>query len=268
MGTSPKVFISYAREDEPHAMRLYRNLKALGAEPWIDVTDMMVGVDWKYQIEKSLDECDYVVLLISNNYIDKTGYVQKEKRHIIDKFEHMPLGSLFLIPARLEDCEPRHQRIREVQRVDLFPSWEKGIEKIAKALKLSDNAIEKSKAERKAIKLEPGALSVKDYFEIVLPTMLRWKGEEATSLNKKVRFRVNDKDKPGESWTIHLVPPVATVVAEDESEADILIKITSDCMQAMISGNFNAQKAIANGDIELFGDLSILKSVGVLFQSG
>jgi hypothetical protein len=97
MGISPKVFISYAREDEPHAMRLYRNIEALGAEPWIDVTDMMVGVDWKYQIEKSLDECDYVVLLISNNYIDKTGYVQKEKRHIIDKFELMPLGSLFLI---------------------------------------------------------------------------------------------------------------------------------------------------------------------------
>ena len=87
-------------------------------------------------------------------------------------------------------------------------------------------------------------------------------------MNKKVRFRVTDKDKPSESWTIYPVPPVATIKAEDESEANILIKITSDSMQTMISGNFDATKAIANGDIELFGNLSILKSMGVLFSSG
>jgi hypothetical protein len=35
-----RVFISYAREDEPTGVRLYQDLKALGADPWMDKYDL------------------------------------------------------------------------------------------------------------------------------------------------------------------------------------------------------------------------------------
>jgi len=170
--------------------------------------------------------------------------------------DHLPPGEIFLIPVRLEDCYPRHKQIKRLHHVDLFPSWDKGVREIARALKFSEKAIDKSEPERTKITKELRGLSAKDYFDIVLPTMLRWKGEEATSLNKKLRFILSDQ--PGESWTINLLPPTATVVAKDDSKVDMTIKITTECMQATLAGAFDARKAIANGDIEIFGDLGLL----------
>jgi alkyl sulfatase BDS1-like metallo-beta-lactamase superfamily hydrolase len=110
------------------------------------------------------------------------------------------------------------------------------------------------------------ALSAKDYFEVVLPTMLRWKGPAAAALGVNVRFNVTGRG--GGTWTIRLRPPVAAVVAGSEWKADLTIKITSDEMTNILAGTFDARKAIMDGNIELTGDLSVLKRVGFLFQSG
>jgi hypothetical protein len=110
------------------------------------------------------------------------------------------------------------------------------------------------------------SLSVHDYFDVVLPVMLRWKGEAATALDTRVRFRL--KDTPDQSWTINLCPPAATVNFQSTEYANLSIDITSALMQDMLDGKFNAKKAIADGGVELYGDLSTLKSVGFLFSRG
>jgi len=109
-------------------------------------------------------------------------------------------------------------------------------------------------------------LSPKDYFEVVLPTMLRWKGPAAAALGVNVRFQVTGRG--GGTWTIRLRPPVAAVVVGSEWKADLTIKITSGEMSNILAGTFDARKAIADGNIELYGDLSVLKRVGFLFSSG
>jgi putative sterol carrier protein len=107
-------------------------------------------------------------------------------------------------------------------------------------------------------------LSPQDYFDIVLPVMLRWKGDAATKLNKRVRFRL--ADMPSKSWTINLCPPEASVTFQAAGHADLTINIASARMQDILDGNFNAKKAIADGEVEIFGDLSTLKRVGFLFS--
>ncbi len=113
---------------------------------------------------------------------------------------------------------------------------------------------------------ENKTLSPKDYFEVVLPTMLRWKGPAAAALGVNVRFQVTGRG--GGTWTIRLRPPVAAVVAGSEWKADLTIKITSGEMSNILTGSFDARQAIADGNIELYGDLSVLKRVGFLFSSG
>ena len=51
-------------------------------------------------------------------------------------------------------------------------------------------------------------------------------------------------------------------------KAELTIKITAAEMVKMLTGQFDARSAIAEGNIELSGDLSVLKRVGFLFQSG
>lgn len=259
MAISSKVFISYAREDQVSAVHLHKNLKKLGVEPWLDATHLIAGLDWRMQIEEELDNCNYVILLLSHYSIEKNGYVQAEKRYILDRLDHMSPGAIFLIPARLEECNPRHRQLKKLHRVDLFPSWNKGLKEIAKALKFSDKEIEKVQFTEPA----PKTLSNKDYFEIVLPTMLRFKGEEATKLNKKVRFVIGDE------YIINLGPPVAGVCdRSDQSDADLKLSLSPECMQSILAGDFDAKKALADGEVKWSGELSLLKEVGMLFQSG
>jgi hypothetical protein len=109
-------------------------------------------------------------------------------------------------------------------------------------------------------------LSPNDYFHVVLPTILRWKGPAAAALGVNVRFVVTGRG--GGTWTVRLRPPVAGVVAGSEWKADLTIKITATEMVNMLSGKFDARRAIVEGNIELSGDLSVLKRVAFMFQTG
>src|SRR5262245_24056970 len=105
-----------------------------------------------------------------------------------------------------------------------------------------------------------------DYFEVVLPTLLRWKGPAAAALGVTVRFVVSGRG--GGTWTVRLRPPKAGVVEGSDWKADLTIKITAEEMVNILTGKFDARRAIAEGNIELAGDITVLRRVGFLFQSG
>ena len=109
-------------------------------------------------------------------------------------------------------------------------------------------------------------LSPRDYFEVVLPAMLRWKGPAATALGVNVRFVLTGRG--GGVWTVRLRAPVPGVVEGGEWKADLIIKITYEEMLNILNGSFNAKEALRAGNVELAGDLTLLRRIGFLFQSG
>lgn len=115
----PKVFISYAREDEGPALMLYDMLLARGFIPWIDKRDLLAGENWERSIHAAIRSADYVLVCMSKHSISKRGFVQKELRLALEYFEMLPLGTSFLIPLRLDDCEPPLE-VACFQYVDLF----------------------------------------------------------------------------------------------------------------------------------------------------
>jgi hypothetical protein len=262
---TPEIFISYAREDLAEAIQLKRDLEILGANTWLDESNMVPGIPWRGQIEEALDTCDYVILLLSNNSIKKDGFIQVEKRYILDRLDYMPVGKIFLIPARLEECTPKHRKLKEIHWVSLFPSWKEGLKKIGEAINLSANKLNEVDALPVNETKGPKSISAEDYFEVVLPTMLKWKEEEATKLNKKVVFELSDGSK--KSWTVRLLPPKACVVSGAEAFVDLLIKISTASMNAILSGKFDAKKSIDAGEVVIAGDREALKLIAYLFQT-
>lgn len=109
------------------------------------------------------------------------------------------------------------------------------------------------------------SLSFVDYFEAALPRILKGKGADATSLGANVRFVVTGRG--GGTWTVRLRPPAACVVTGGEWKADLIITITAAEMSRMLSGTFDARRALAAGNIELHGDLGLLRRVGFLLQA-
>jgi WD40 repeat protein len=84
-----RVFISYSRTDEKFARRLATDLDRLGASIWIDVDDIPPGVNWSSAIQRGLDECDVLLLIMSPesmasaNVADEWQYFRDEGKPII-----------------------------------------------------------------------------------------------------------------------------------------------------------------------------------------
>jgi TIR domain/SIR2-like domain len=128
------VFISYAHEDSVYAERLYNDLKHADLSPWRDKDAIRVGLNWKIAIRKAIKNSRYFIPLFSSNSVEKIGYVQKEFKYAIDNFDKFPESQIYIIPARLDDCQIPYEKLEDIQYVDLFPDWDKGVNQIFEAM--------------------------------------------------------------------------------------------------------------------------------------
>ncbi len=124
------VFISYAREDAPAAERLFESLSKSGFQPWLDKECILPGQRWEVAIDSAIRGCRFFLALLSRQSLTKTGYVQKEVRKALEVLQLYPASGVFLVPARLEECQPTDETLRALQWVDLFPDWDRGAERI------------------------------------------------------------------------------------------------------------------------------------------
>ena len=74
------VFLSYAREDEVSASRLYRELVKGGVKVWFDRESLEPGANWKSEIKKAIRQSRYFIALMSSKSVSKKGFVQSELR--------------------------------------------------------------------------------------------------------------------------------------------------------------------------------------------
>ena len=126
-----KIFISYAKVDLEFALELYKHLKNEdGLNPWIDDDCMLPGQNWKFAISEAVKDSRFFIALLSSNSTNKRGYVQKELKEALDILNLIPRVRLYIIPARLNDCEVEDNRLNEIHYVDLFPDWDKGVNRI------------------------------------------------------------------------------------------------------------------------------------------
>ena len=127
-----KVFLCHATQDKPIVRELYQRLSTEPwIDPWLDDEKLLPGMDWNLEIEKAVETSDAVIVCLSKNAVNKEGYIQKEIKKALDISEQKPEGMIFIIPARLEECNvPR--RLNKWQRVDLFE--QAGYEKLKLSL--------------------------------------------------------------------------------------------------------------------------------------
>ncbi|MBK8782164.1 MAG: toll/interleukin-1 receptor domain-containing protein [Anaerolineales bacterium] len=72
-----------------------------------------------WRSEKAVEAADVILVCLSKGSITKEGYVQRELRSVLDFADYKPEGTLYIIPVRLEECEPP-RRLRSWQYADYF----------------------------------------------------------------------------------------------------------------------------------------------------
>ena len=93
-----KIFICYAREDEPLLRNLEKHLRALKRQglidPWHD-REIIPGTDWKQEIDKQLNAADIILLLVSPDFIDSEYCYSTEMKRAMER------GEAYVIPIIL-----------------------------------------------------------------------------------------------------------------------------------------------------------------------
>jgi len=130
-----KVFICYAKDDFKIANKIYCDLKYNGINSWIDYYDIMPGENWKCIIKKTIRECKYFLAILSSNSINKKGFFQSELKIALDIIEELPLLEKFIIPVRIDDCQPNEEKILAIKWVDLFLNYDEGLNNIINVIK-------------------------------------------------------------------------------------------------------------------------------------
>lgn len=132
-----KVFLCHAHADRDSVKTLYTRLTADGVDAWLDKENLLPGQDWELEIRKVVREADVVVVCLSKQF-NQAGFRQKEVRLALDTAMEKPEGEIFIIPARLEECDTL-ESLRRWHWVDLFEG--NGYEVLVRALWARANSI-------------------------------------------------------------------------------------------------------------------------------
>lgn len=139
-----KVFLCHASGDKQAVRDLYDRLMTDGFLPWLDEKNLIAGQDWHHEIKNAVRASDVVVVCLSNGSVTKGGYVQKEIRLALDVEEEKPEGTIFIIPARLEEVKVP-DRLTRWHWVNLFDR--NGYDELIRALKSRhETAIQKPRS--------------------------------------------------------------------------------------------------------------------------
>jgi len=98
-----KVFISYTNPDFDKVNWVYRRLKDHGFNPWMDQLDMLVGYNWKKQVEQAINDSHFVLSCLSDISVKRLGFFQTETHLAIAK--HDRVGEPFILPLKFDNCE-------------------------------------------------------------------------------------------------------------------------------------------------------------------
>jgi len=162
-----QVFLCHSSNDKPAVRELYQKLRAEAwIEPWLDEEELYPGQDWNMEIEKAVEAADAIIVCLSKGSITKEGYVQRELRIVLDFADYKPEGTLYIMPVRLEECEPP-RRLRPWQYADYFEGQrDRAFQRLLVSLKrradelelrLQESALDEEKLEKKEPQKSPSS---------------------------------------------------------------------------------------------------------------
>ena len=147
MTTHDRIFLAHASEDKDLVRDIYSKLLARGFKPWLDEKDLVPGQNWAEEIPKTIRESGIFLACLSQQSVEKQGYVQHELRSALVVYGEKPPGSIYLIPVKLNECEvPDLQlpelgiRLRHIQWLDYWKDdgFDRLVEAINQAIKHAD----------------------------------------------------------------------------------------------------------------------------------
>ncbi|MGA1982509.1 MAG: TIR domain-containing protein [Acidobacteriaceae bacterium] len=122
------AFISYSREDSEFALRLAQDLKAAGADVWLDQLDIKPGHPWDNAIEDALTGAPEMLVILSPAS-SKSGNVR-------DEIDFALRAGKIVVPILYVDCAIP-LRLGRTQRIDFRADYARGLAHLLEILRVA-----------------------------------------------------------------------------------------------------------------------------------
>ena len=99
---SVSVFLSHTKSDKPFVRELAKDLDNHGIKCWLDEAEIKIGQPLIETIRQSIDEVDYVVVVLSPDSV-ASSWVQREVEEAISQEKQ---GRVKVLPLMYRTCDP------------------------------------------------------------------------------------------------------------------------------------------------------------------
>jgi len=131
-----RVFLSHSSKDKEFVKELYRRLSRDGVTCFFDIESIGWGDNWVRALERALDECAYIVFVLSPDFCNSEWVEVERTSSIADDPAALKrkVRPLMLHPCRDLPTFPRF--LRQVQAIDVStsPLFEQNYERICREL--------------------------------------------------------------------------------------------------------------------------------------
>lgn len=211
MKNSPKIFISYTREDKFGVEELRKHLRVIERTGKADIfydAEIRPGEDWDKRIKEELDNADIVLFIISANFLASDYAYGVELKHTLERVKK---GQTRVIPVLFRDCAWKETEFAQFQvvpsnGVPIFSSRnsnpDEGFAQIAQAVKyVIDDIVSTVNIEKSQVHFGSGDNIIGDRNVIFLN-----KGDNIV-INAKGDFHIGDL----ENYDVSTVFPLSGV---------------------------------------------------------
>ncbi|NJN80733.1 MAG: toll/interleukin-1 receptor domain-containing protein [Anaerolineales bacterium] len=148
-----RVFLCHSSQDKPAVRQLYHALNSEGwIDPWLDEEKLIGGQDFDLEIYKATRDADAILICLSQKSVLKEGYVNKEIRRALEIAQEKLEGSIYVIPLRLDDCNPSFQELKKLHWIDYFTP--NAHERLIKSLRTRADALKIKVTENKSSRVK------------------------------------------------------------------------------------------------------------------
>ena len=126
------IFLSYSRDDSEFVLKLAKDLRAAGANIWLDQLDIPTGNRWDLAIEEALTSANRLIVILSessvasNNVMDEVSYALERGKRIF--------------PVVLNECNVPF-RLKRLQFIDFTVDYDKGLARLLTDLSIGQSSI-------------------------------------------------------------------------------------------------------------------------------
>ena len=136
------AFFSYSRDDSEFALRLAEDLKAAGANVWLDQLDIAPGQRWARAVQDALNNCHRLLVILSPSSVNSAN--------VADEFAFALEENKTVIPVLYRECKVPFQ-LRPFQYVDLRTDYARGLKTLLKTLGVEQQGVAASGAAISAV---------------------------------------------------------------------------------------------------------------------